>query len=156
MRRALPALALCACSVFLDFDVELVDGAGAIDAQVDTGPDAGDELEPNDTIAAAALLEQGGSFGPLSIRPAGDHDFFRFTTPGGANTRVEIVFVTADGDLDLRLYDAAGQQAFVSDGVVDGEAIEQPLAAGDFTAEVYGATGIQENGYTLVLVLPTP
>jgi hypothetical protein len=159
MRAGLVALLLSGCSVLLDFGGGTSDARPA-DARADAvldaaAADAGDGFEPNDSLTTAWPLDASGSYGPLTISPVGDVDFFRFGTPGGsANTRVEIVFMNADGDLDLALLDNDGATLFVSDGALDGEVIEQPLAAGSYIAQVRGAAGIEETVYTLIVTTP--
>ena len=161
MRAALGALLLPGCTLFLDFGAGLPDASAPdaiADARVDALPDgppvdAGDRYEPNDTFETSTRIVAGTTSG-VSIRPAGDRDFYVFTTSGLANTRIEITFVNLAGDLDLAVHDSTGAVIHRSDGAADTEVVDQPLAAGDWTAEVYGAAGIQENDYSLNLVTP--
>jgi len=65
-----------------------------------------------------------------------DADFFRI---GGAGSHtVEIRFVNADGDLDLRAYDASGTQIAQSDTQDDSELVTVPEGG---AVEVYGFNG---------------
>lgn len=82
-----------------------------------------------------------------AIDAAGDEDFFRFDTSGGA-TRVDLTFSHAAGDLDLYLYDAAGQQVGSSTSVTNDEAIHATLAAGTYYVRVIGYSGAS-NSYHL-------
>jgi hypothetical protein len=168
--RALGALALggllCAgCSLVLDFgdrsDAGEFDAAPPIDADPTT-PDAVDlcaSFEPNGDISEAAMIVPGTY--QAAICPAGDRDFFRFSVPDDADVVIEVAFdnMAGAGDLDLRLYDPEGTVIDISAGFLDLERIERSaaqgnrLAAGEYTAEVYGAAQSVQNDYTLTLAI---
>jgi len=173
---ALGCLALSGCSLVLDFDGDLVDAAPEPDGPVidagpllpDAPPDPATVLEPNNTMGEAALITP-GTYGPMAIKPAGDHDFFKFTLDADHDVTVEIQFSQSNGDLDLRLYDGTGVKIGESAGVSDNETINctaamkcgpnsmmnlGPLPAGDYVIEAYGFNNMQTNdSYLLVLTV---
>jgi hypothetical protein len=113
-------------------------------------PDPCDEggIEP-DAIGAPRALSTDGS--PANGRVcSGDSDFFRFTIPAGAArlTAVSTRFIDADGDIDVRLLDAAGATVTSSAGVSDEELIIRSLDPGDYVVEVFGFSGAV-NTYTV-------
>lgn len=109
----------------------------------DTSPAS--DTEPNDTASTATSVSLPASLeGEVS---AGDLDFFRFTTSGGALSAL-LQFQHAQGDLDLSLYSEDGERLASSETVSDEESIEAELEPGSYLVLVYGyldATG----GYTL-------
>src|SRR5262249_30395081 len=77
---------------------------------------------------------------------------FRFTTDqaGSSSSAVTIRFQQAQGNLDLRLYDAGGTQLRSSQGTGDSEQISlDGLAAGTYHVQVYGYQGAYNPNYTL-------
>src|SRR5262249_50018819 len=77
---------------------------------------------------------------------------FRFTTDqaGSSSSAVTIRFQQAQGNLDLRLYDAGGTQLRSSQGTGDIEQISlDGLAAGTYHVQVYGYQGAYNPNYTL-------
>jgi hypothetical protein len=167
---ALVGLSLCGCSLILDFDGDLVDGAPEpmVDADPlapDAPPDPATVLEPNNTMPEAATITA-GTYGPMAVSPVGDHDFFRFTLTEAHQVTVEAQFTQSMGDLDMRLYDGTGTKIGESAGFVDNETIEctaasalkcmnrMMLDAGDYYVEVYGFNNMQTNpSYLLVLTI---
>ncbi len=129
---------------------------GAYTWQVD-GPSAAadDGFENNDTFAQAANL------GTLTARRtvsnlvlADSADWFRFTTStaGTAASSVSISFLNSQGNLNLELYNSAGQRLRFSAGTGNGEIVSlSGLAAGTYYARVYGAAN---PSYTLDVVPP--
>lgn len=98
---------LCpACSLILDFDEP-----PPADAMID-GPYTKTECdfkEPNNSLDTAADVTSADT-GPAAICAGTDedHDFYRFTA-SSLPTTIMIAFTQRDGgDLDLRLWDAAG------------------------------------------------
>src|SRR5687768_5847828 len=78
----LAAALLSGCSLILDFDQPLTDGGPA---PPDGGPDGApsqdsgaDMFEPNNDYVTATVITP-GTYGPLTIYPLGDLDYFRFT-----------------------------------------------------------------------------
>jgi hypothetical protein len=121
---------------------------------------AGDRLEDNDSAATASPLgtlagtvTQTG----LSIE-ARDDDWFRFSlaSPGRSGDALSIAFTHTAGDLDLALYDATGANRLaVSQGVTDGESISLAgLAAGAYSARVFGYNGASNASYSLTASAP--
>ena len=108
----------------------------------------------NLTLATAAALPENGT--KLTIDSASDADWFRFTmqTPGRSSSFIGIDFKQWAGDLDLYLYDAAGNQLDYAKSVTDDERISlKGLAAGDYYVKVVGYEG-NVNEYKLAFSLP--
>jgi hypothetical protein len=151
------AFALGACSLVLDFSGEVIDG----------GPD-GDAFaalclvdEPNDDQETAPTVRSFMVLG--AICPAGDRDFYQFTTDGSQDVVVELRFDNRDGagDLDLVIRNASGTEVPpASRGIGDVERIERTISspdgrlpAGMYAIEVFAADGQRENSYSLELTL---
>lgn len=150
------------CSLILDFS----DSAAPRDAMADSPYTQAecDYKEPNDTLQTAAMVTAADT-GPAAIcKPdAGnpeDHDFYKFSVPGGMPVTVAIQFINrAGGDLDMKLYDGTGAMISQSRGFGDGEMIVCPgsspscasLVAGDYTFEVFPAVVGSVNSYTFSL-----
>lgn len=148
------------CSLILDFS----DGAAPRDAMADTPYTQAecDYMEPNESIAAPAMVTAADT-GPAAIcktEGTEDHDFYKFTTPGGVPVTVAITFTNrAGGDLDMRLYDSTGTVISRSSGFGNGESITCPgdspacgmLSAGDYVFEVFPAVAGSVNNYTISL-----
>jgi hypothetical protein len=88
-----------------------------------------------------------------------DSDVFRFVliSPGTAGHRIDLSFLNAQGDLDLLLFNNAGEQVEVSIGAGDGETISlDGLPEGQYMAwvrtQTNGSTG--NPAYTLTLHAP--
>lgn len=161
-----PVVALVApaagCSLVLDFS----DGAIPIDAAPDAPytQEQCDYKEPNNSLAEAATLMPGET-GPAAICDGDpdDRDFYRFTVPADtASVTVQINFTNRpSGDLDLKLYDAAGTMLAQSLGFLDGETIVCPaaspmcaaLAPGDYVMEVFPALENAVNVYDLAVTI---
>ncbi len=115
-------------------------------------PDPCDEggIEP-DSLAAPRTLGLDGT--PLAGRVcADDTDFFTFTLPFQSTVTVHARFTHANGDLDMRLVDAAGGTVTSSVSVTDDEIIVRQLDAGTYTAEIFGFSGAL-NTYTMEATL---
>ena len=116
---------------------------------------AADGLDNLTQATAAALPEVGTK---LTIDSADDVDWFKFTleTPGRGSSYIGIDFKQWAGDLDLYLYDAAGNQLDYAKSVTDNERISlKGLAAGDYYVKVEGYDG-NVNEYKLAYNLPAP
>ncbi|RMH42928.1 MAG: hypothetical protein D6689_06700 [Deltaproteobacteria bacterium] len=94
--------------------------------------DCADAYEPNPSADEAPVLEPGAHDG-LRICD-GDRDWFRI--PNGGTVRIS--FSHAEGDLDLKAYDAGGRQVAVSQSVSDVEEVAVPAGG---AVEVYGYNG---------------
>jgi len=99
-----------------------------------------DAHEPNNSQATAATPDSGAS---LSICE-GDVDWFFF----GSATSVTIEFTHSDGDLDMSVYNAAGERLSISQGTSNSETVSVPSAGG--YVKVYGYDGATGD-YTLSL-----
>lgn len=121
-----------------------------------TRPD--DSFESNDTFSTASQLGTLTSTRTLqNLAMADSHDYYRFTitTAGNANSYVSTTFNTAQGNLDLRLLNSAGQQLRTSQTSNNTERISlQGLAAGTYVIDVYGRSGGMNPNYTLQIAPP--
>ncbi len=124
-------------------------------------PLTADAKEPNNTSAAATFLGElrgDAAWDGLSIDTAGDADWFKFVTvaAGEAGHAVAIDFTHAEGDLDLRLFNAAGVvQLAASTGNGDAESVSlQGLPAGTYYAKVSGFAGATQPAYRLRVSAP--
>ncbi|MBM4320951.1 MAG: hypothetical protein FJ125_13610, partial [Deltaproteobacteria bacterium] len=115
-----------------------------------------DDLEENDSRAAARVLEP-GLYDELQLC-AGDDDFYAMALNAGDTLTATLSFVHADGDLDLALLDGQGNLLASSIGVRNEERIEHvAVAAGTVTLRVYGyrgASGVYDLKLDLVPAVP--
>ena len=162
------ALLLGGCSAILDFSGDLADGGPEPDGPAadadplapDAGPDPHAAFEPNDSMATAPTIEP-GMYGPISVFPMGDHDFYKFTLAAPSDVVIQILFEQTEGDLDLKLYDGAMAPVLPSStGTVSNEQITHTVAEngqigpGDYYIEAYGYNNVYINErYTLVLTV---
>lgn len=125
-----------------------IDGPGAA-----APPD--DRYENNDTQAAAADLGTVSATKAVSgLALADAADWYTFTTTGGNGGSVAVAFAAAQGNLDLRLVNAAGTALATSAGTGNAETVSlNGLAAGTYWVQVYGANN---PAYTLTVTPPTP
>lgn len=159
---ALAIVALApACSLVLDFDK-----APPADASIDAPYTQAecDYLEPNDSVAAAAMIGAADT-GPAAIcAPTNggseDADYYKFTV-SSATVTVAIQFTNRPGgDLDIKLLDSTGAMQSQSRGFGDGEMITCPgaspscptLAAGDYILQVFPAVPGSVNAYTFAIM----
>jgi hypothetical protein len=129
---------------------------GAYTWQVDGPSSAADDgFENNDTFAQAANLGTMTARRTISNLVLADSaDWFRFTTSaaGTAASSVSISFLNSQGNLNLELYNSAGQRQRFSAGTGNGETVSlSGLAAGTYYVRVYGAAN---PSYTLDIVPP--
>ena len=116
----------------------------------------GDRLEPNDSSGSATDL---GSLGDvdlddLSIHTAVDDDWFTWTAAASGSARIDVLFSDAQGDIDVRLYDANLNQIGGGFSATDNEVIVRNVTAGQrYFLEVYGWSGATNN-YDLRINLP--
>ena len=114
--------------------------------------------EPNDSLPSAARIDTGSTL-QLAVCPAGDVDFFAFDVAPADTLYIEVVFENGngDGDLDIRLYNAAGRMVDLSAGFGNTETIDRDdLEAGTYILEVHGYTALIENDYDLSVVARAP
>lgn len=123
---------------------------------------SGDRMEPNNTpdsafdlgLVVGELVEEG-----LSILPSGDEDWFRFEIGAGASEghEVAIQFVNAFGDVDVALFDAAGNAVDFSFSTADEEILSLALLpAGEYYLAVFGFYGSTNGEYQLRINAPRP
>lgn len=103
------------------------------------------------------MLSGSRDYSELSIHAAGNHDWFQFTTleVGSKEHGVAIEFDDDLGDLDLALFNAAGELLGNSAGFGDVEHIslrDQP--AGTYYVQVYGFQNAVNPEYTLTVDAP--
>lgn len=114
-----------------------------------------DVYEDNDSLAQAADLGTLTATRTVSnLVMADGADWFRFQTngTGTAASSISIVFQHSLGDIDLRLYDGAGNLLRTSDGVTDSEQIAlEGFAAGTYFVQAYGFNGATNPSYTLTI-----
>jgi hypothetical protein len=109
-------------------------------------------LEPDDAASPRALATDNAAVAGRVC--ADDTDFFRFTVPATRTVAVSVRFVDANGDIDVRLKDAAGALVQSAAGVTDEELIVRQLSAGDYVVEVFGFAGAV-NTYTVAASVVT-
>lgn len=130
-----------------------------------TTPVTDDAFEDNDTLATAKDL---GALTTLKSQTglvmADANDYFKFSMAGAGTTSdyVAINLQNAQGDLDLELYNSAGQRVGISNGTGGREQISlNGLAAGTYSVRVYGYNGARNPSYSLEIdpgtaTTPTP
>lgn len=110
--------------------------------------------EPNDTFATAAnlgTLSNGITIGDLEINSGVDQDYFAFTASSTGQLDLSALFSHAAGDLDLALYDAAGNLLSISETLSDNESLTFDVTANTtYVARVFGYEGAT-NSYDLSL-----
>ncbi|CAD5981337.1 Clostripain [Planktothrix tepida] len=122
-------------------------------------PDLPDLYEPNDSLGGASDL--GLTSGNLQIPnlsiDAYNEDWFQFQTTGDGATTVGIDFDSAQGDLDLYVYDAFGYYLGSSTSMSNNNetVYSSYLPTGTYYAQVYGSNGASNPNYTLNLSTPS-
>lgn len=115
-----------------------------------------DAYEGNDTQLTAAHFGVVGHLNvvALNTHTYEDEDWFSFVPAADAIVTVDIWFHQHGGDLDLQLYDAAGELLAVSNSSNDFESVKWMMIAGEtYAARVYTEAGAC-NGYGLVVYGP--
>ncbi|MBU0552112.1 hypothetical protein KKB55_22715 [Myxococcota bacterium] len=84
-----------------------------------------------------------------------DNDWYSFTLEQAADVRLDLVFLHAEGDLDLELYSEAGDALQRATSTNDDELIERRLDPGFYQARVYGV-GAAKGRYHLLRSRGTP
>ncbi len=113
---------------------------------------ADDGFEPNDTQAEAQTIVAGTPYLNLGVC-TGDPDWYALgTIPAGTQLVVALDFIDADGDIDVRLKNAAGSTLDQSISVTDDEEIIFDVdTATELFIEVYiGEIGDVTNSYGMV------
>ena len=112
-----------------------------------------DGFEDNDVRANAAPISAGTLTGLVAC-PA-DEDWYRVDTAPGRTLTINLAFVHAAGNVDVRLYNASGGQVAASLSGTDNEQIVHTTAdAGPFYVRVNLGSddATPSNGYTLELI----
>ncbi|QDU29844.1 hypothetical protein ETAA8_49600 [Anatilimnocola aggregata] len=119
-----------------------------------------DTYENNDTQATASSLGTLNSSTTInSLVLADANDWYGFTTvaAGGSSNVISMSFQNSQGNLALQLVNAAGTVLATSDGTGNSESVSlSGLAAGNYFARVYSATGATNPSYSLQIVAPVP
>lgn len=117
-----------------------------------------DTYEENDTLATARNLGTlAGTSTITNLVMADASDYFKFSTTatGTSASRIVLNFTHSQGDLDIVLYNSAGRQLRISQGVGNSETISlSGYAAGTYTIRVYGYRGVENPAYNLAFTLP--
>jgi V8-like Glu-specific endopeptidase len=122
------------------------------------GPSA-DRFEPNETSAMATNLGivQEVRFEPdLSIHTSTDVDWFRFELvhPGNSDSRIDLLFTHAAGNIDVQLYNSSLNVIATASSTTNNEVISlSGLPAGQYFLRVYGVAGAR-NVYDLRVTGP--
>jgi len=107
-----------------------------------------DSHENNDTPATAVALPSANFAGQIC---AGDDDYYYVDLAAGETLVIDLDFVNANGDLDLRLLDAAGTTLASSTGVTSNEHISYSARlAGRYVIRVWAYSSNEENSYHLI------
>ncbi len=123
-----------------------------------------DTLEDNDTLQTAPYFGLPFNFNNLRVCP-GDDDYFGFPLNAGDHVRVNVKFDHSFGDVDIRLYNQAGNQVANSETGTDDEQINYVApTTGPYAVRVFlfnpPATGntydIQVSIVQVGLPTPTP
>ncbi|MEZ5246287.1 MAG: pre-peptidase C-terminal domain-containing protein [Acidimicrobiales bacterium] len=108
-----------------------------------------DALEDNDTRSTATALANGSS--QSGVQCPADDDWFSLDVAAGLDVTVDLAFVDAYGDLDVRLFDPSGSEVASATSGTDNESIvHTALSDGTYTARVYGYLGAQ-NVYDITM-----
>jgi hypothetical protein len=115
-----------------------------------------DAYEENDTMAAAADLGTISALRTISnLVMADSADWYRFsiTGTGSSSSYVSIASSSSQADLDLRVYDANGNQIGISESPTNNERVSlEGRAAGTYFVNVYDTGGLQTSpNYTLTV-----
>ncbi|MDY0059314.1 MAG: pre-peptidase C-terminal domain-containing protein [Myxococcota bacterium] len=123
------------------------DGNGyslTVDLLPASGSCPADAGEPNENAGQASPLPLGDS-GPYTIC-AEDRDVYRFAVNAGDTVTATVDFVHAAGDLDARLFTAAGEDLRVSATSTDQEQVTAVApTTGELFLEVYGFRGARSS-----------
>lgn len=113
-----------------------------------------DALEPNNSLETPRLVElltePPVEFGAL-LACSDNRDVYEFCLNDGDFLNVGVAFDTLDGDIDMKLYDAAGAQIDRSEGTGETEAVGIDFVNGDqcYRVEIYVAGRDREVPYTM-------
>ena len=122
-------------------------------------PPLGDAYEPNDSFAAAALLDAptDSSFENLSIHVSGNEDYFRVVASETGTLTFRADFDHAQGDLDMIVYGPAQNWLGISETTTNSEQVTISAVAGDdYFVRVFGYNGATNPTYSLTVDQPEP
>ncbi len=115
-----------------------------------------DEFEGNNTVADAVDIAP-GSYDELSVcRPDDEFDFYTLYLEAGDAITVDVLFVDADGDIDIALLDTNGTTTIDSSAsTTDNEQVEGVVEAdGFYFIRVRMFTTNARNGYQMIIDAP--
>ncbi len=116
----------------------------------------GDALEQNDTFATArnlAAVDQ--VYGNLSIDVANDDDYYAIVPTNSGTLTVGLAFQNSQGDIDMRIYNAAQTELGLSDSTTNAEQLSLAVIAGQtYFVRVYGFEGTVNPNYTMTIDVP--
>jgi hypothetical protein len=122
--------------------------------KVTIGSPSGDRFETNESFATAADLGTVGDLSEegLSIHAANNDDYFRVVAARNGTLNVDLSFVDARGDIDLRVYDANQTRIGRSEGTSDQEHVSVPVVAGQtYYIRVMGYNDATNPDYDLII-----
>lgn len=112
-----------------------------------------DSLEPNDFLDEAPVVSPGTTLG-LTLCP-GELDLFYVTVPMGQVLDARISFVHEAGDLDLYVFDEAGEELLgSSESVTDNESVLVSVEQTRKLLVVVAGYEYASNDYSLTIALP--
>lgn len=130
---------------------------GSYTWQID-GP-ADDAYEENDFFSQAkslGTLSSPRTVSGLVMADAADWFSFKTTAAGTAANSVSISFQNAQGNLDLQLYNSAGQVIRAANTAGNVETVSlDGLAAGTYSVRAFGAQGARNPSYSLTVTPPS-
>ncbi len=117
-----------------------------------------DRFENNDTFATATNLGSlSGTTSYSNLVMADADDYYKFTIRlhGASSSNVSLSFLHNQGDIDVRLYNSAGQLLKTSQGTTNQETMSlSGLAAGTYHVRVYGYRGVTNPNYSMSINAP--
>ncbi len=141
---------------------KIADGTVSHSATVNNTFFIADRFEPNNSFETATdvgwlgVRHEAG----LSVHAAADRDFFTFyvpaTPPFGETAAIDLTFLHANGDIDVRVYNGNRDLIAGSYSVSDNERVEFSPSWGSYYIEVYGFNGATNPTYDLTITVPIP
>ncbi|MEX2310245.1 MAG: lysyl oxidase family protein [Pirellulales bacterium] len=117
----------------------------------------GDALEENDTFATArSLTAVDQVYSNLSINAPNDDDYYSIVPTNSGTLTVSVAFQHAQGDIDMRIYNASQSQLGLSDSTSNAEQLSLTVTAGQtYYIRVYGFQGDTNPSYTMTVAVPS-
>jgi hypothetical protein len=117
---------------------------------------APDQFEENDTFATARSLSAVDQvYSSLSINAANDDDFYSIVPTVSGTMAVRLAFQHAQGDIDMRIYNASQTQLALSDSTSNAELISLSVTAGQaYYIRINGFQGAINPNYTMTVDVP--